>query len=373
MVHPFHHARLREILGIGEPAPLAHRKIVLYLSRNPGSGSAAGSRQVRREGADPKTGDRPPRGGDHPDPDRNAPRGLPPAQGTPAAHPPAPLPAPPPDLVVTLGPMLRSTSIRRRCWARFEFRVQNGFNHEYLDIRTCTCAPQVDNEEAVLEAIYGVLEERGRGERLVIFSPSNFPHVQDLARFMAANVSALVGPHGGAWYNSWWVGRDTLLLEVRAKIAWLGRLPLGWLHADLRAACAHLLHVPSPAAAAAAAAAFLQPLSSQVSCLKCVPLTSPFLLSFPSTQFMPMGRFAAMIWEEGSLAGGRYWVLPAVSKGASHNMDIDPGQVASVLRDQLGVERAPSVREPLPYYQWDIPAGAQRAADVREAIVGARL
>jgi hypothetical protein len=73
----------------------------------------------------------------------------------------------------------------------------------------------VTNEAAVLDSIRGVLEERGRGEELVMFQLSSFPHVRDLARFMAANVSALVGPHGGAWYNSWWVARGTLLLEVR--------------------------------------------------------------------------------------------------------------------------------------------------------------
>jgi hypothetical protein len=46
MVHPFHHARLRELMGIGEAAPLAERKAVLYLSRNPGGGSASTTRQV---------------------------------------------------------------------------------------------------------------------------------------------------------------------------------------------------------------------------------------------------------------------------------------------------------------------------------------
>jgi hypothetical protein len=68
---------------------------------------------------------------------------------------------------------------------------------------------------------------------------------------------------------------------------------------------------------------------------------------------MPMGRFAAMIWEEGTLAGGRYWVLPVASKDASHNMEVDPGMVGRVLGEQLGVE--PKEAEgPQPYYKWDL-------------------
>lgn len=39
MVHPFFHARLAEALHLPEPAPLAQRRTVLYLSRGPGAGA----------------------------------------------------------------------------------------------------------------------------------------------------------------------------------------------------------------------------------------------------------------------------------------------------------------------------------------------
>ena len=43
MIHPYHSARLRELLKLPEPAPLEQRKTVLYLSR----GSEARERRVR--------------------------------------------------------------------------------------------------------------------------------------------------------------------------------------------------------------------------------------------------------------------------------------------------------------------------------------
>lgn len=76
---------------------------------------------------------------------------------------------------------------------------------------------------------------------------------------MHANVSAMVGPHGGAWYTSWWAARDTLLLE-----------------------------------------------------------------------FLPKNRLVVMIWEEGSVIGLRYWVLPCESAEPDHNMQ---ARTSSAARD----------------------------------------
>ena len=97
---------------------------------------------------------------------------------------------------------------------------------------------------------------------------------------MAKDVSAIVGPHGGQWYNIWWAARGTLLLE-----------------------------------------------------------------------FMPLSRPALMFWAEGSLLGLRYWVIPVDTAPPKHDMEVDPAQVAAILRQQLGQAAAPD-DGPQPYYHW---------------------
>ena len=86
---------------------------------------------------------------------------------------------------------------------------------------------QVTNEPVLLAAINATLAQRGKGEQLVVYSSvrglslcagrphlcarlsacnataaaclqRNFPRAADLVAYMAANVAALIGPHGGA-------------------------------------------------------------------------------------------------------------------------------------------------------------------------------
>ncbi|KAJ7764274.1 hypothetical protein B0H16DRAFT_1799686 [Mycena metata] len=51
------------------------------------------------------------------------------------------------------------------------------------------------------------------GEELVVFNPDQFANVKELFAWFAANVIAVVGPHGGAMFNHRWANQDTLLLE----------------------------------------------------------------------------------------------------------------------------------------------------------------
>jgi hypothetical protein len=73
---------------------------------------------------------------------------------------------------------------------------------------------RITNEEALLEFIRALLKQRGRGEQLVVFNVSSVPHVQDMAGFLFSNVSAVFGPHGGAWCNYiQFAAPDTLGIE----------------------------------------------------------------------------------------------------------------------------------------------------------------
>ncbi|KAJ7206362.1 hypothetical protein GGX14DRAFT_643459 [Mycena pura] len=72
---------------------------------------------------------------------------------------------------------------------------------------------RVVNEDAVLRGITAFLEERDRGEELVMFNPDLFGNVTELLSWFSANVIAVVGPHGGAMMNHRWANKDIFVLE----------------------------------------------------------------------------------------------------------------------------------------------------------------
>ncbi|KAJ6507609.1 hypothetical protein DFH09DRAFT_1000142 [Mycena vulgaris] len=72
---------------------------------------------------------------------------------------------------------------------------------------------RVVNEDAVLHGITALLEERGRGEQLVMFTAATFGNVSHLLEWFTENVIAVVGPHGGAMINHRWAPNSTLVLE----------------------------------------------------------------------------------------------------------------------------------------------------------------
>lgn len=71
----------------------------------------------------------------------------------------------------------------------------------------------VVNEDAVLDEIRNVLLERDQGEELVIFDDKSFTSTTELITFLSTEVSAIIGPHGGALMNHRLAGPDVLLLE----------------------------------------------------------------------------------------------------------------------------------------------------------------
>ncbi|KAF8194338.1 hypothetical protein K438DRAFT_1588126 [Mycena galopus ATCC 62051] len=72
---------------------------------------------------------------------------------------------------------------------------------------------RVINEDSVLRAITTLLDQRGRGEELVMFNPDNFQNISQLFSWFSDNALAVVGPHGGAMVNHRWANKDTFVLE----------------------------------------------------------------------------------------------------------------------------------------------------------------
>lgn len=73
---------------------------------------------------------------------------------------------------------------------------------------------RVLNEPLVLEAIREVLKQRGKGEELVIFDSNNFDSFESLRDWISKNVVAVVGPHGGAFFNILFASPETFILEI---------------------------------------------------------------------------------------------------------------------------------------------------------------
>lgn len=72
----------------------------------------------------------------------------------------------------------------------------------------------LDNEHELVVAIKKLLKRRGEGERLMMLSDVPQDDVNAFVDWMGANVRALVGAHGGAFYNHRFCGKDTLVLEM---------------------------------------------------------------------------------------------------------------------------------------------------------------
>jgi capsular polysaccharide biosynthesis protein len=73
---------------------------------------------------------------------------------------------------------------------------------------------KVLNEDAMIEEIQKLVDERGQNEKVVVFRHKDYPNFDDyLAFFNRAKV--LIGPHGGAFDNLIFTPRDTLVMEFQ--------------------------------------------------------------------------------------------------------------------------------------------------------------
>jgi len=72
---------------------------------------------------------------------------------------------------------------------------------------------KVVNEKELLAALEFWLKDHDRMEELYVFEHDHWPDLNDLIRFFNQEVLAVVGPHGGAFYNSFFCARQTLIIE----------------------------------------------------------------------------------------------------------------------------------------------------------------
>ncbi|KXZ56654.1 hypothetical protein GPECTOR_1g59 [Gonium pectorale] len=81
---------------------------------------------------------------------------------------------------------------------------------------------KIINEEEAKAAIIQLLEERGKGEHLVVYPPSMPPYDPlEYVRWLNRNVLAVIGPHGGGLGNLKWLAAGALVLEM---------MPANWLN-----------------------------------------------------------------------------------------------------------------------------------------------
>jgi len=60
----------------------------------------------------------------------------------------------------------------------------------------------------------GFVDSRGRpGEELVLFNHKDFPDFKSVRDFFNFKVRAVIGPHGGAFYNINFASQNTLVVE----------------------------------------------------------------------------------------------------------------------------------------------------------------
>uniref|UniRef100_A0A0G4GLZ1 Glycosyltransferase 61 catalytic domain-containing protein n=1 Tax=Chromera velia CCMP2878 TaxID=1169474 RepID=A0A0G4GLZ1_9ALVE len=69
------------------------------------------------------------------------------------------------------------------------------------------------NEKAVLDMIEALLKKRGKGEKLEVLDTKK--GLPKLIEEIGKNARALVGPHGGKFFNQILAPRDTLILEIQ--------------------------------------------------------------------------------------------------------------------------------------------------------------
>uniref|UniRef100_A0A0G4GDN1 Glycosyltransferase 61 catalytic domain-containing protein n=1 Tax=Chromera velia CCMP2878 TaxID=1169474 RepID=A0A0G4GDN1_9ALVE len=70
---------------------------------------------------------------------------------------------------------------------------------------------KVLNEEVLLEVISKRLEERGQGETLVVLDSHRT--AKDMLQLLGKNARAIIGPHGGKFYNMLFCPKNTLVIE----------------------------------------------------------------------------------------------------------------------------------------------------------------
>lgn len=71
----------------------------------------------------------------------------------------------------------------------------------------------VVNENELLDKLRKLCAERNQGEEVVVFDPKSFNSIHETAKFIASEVGAIIGPHGGSVNNLRWAARDTLIIE----------------------------------------------------------------------------------------------------------------------------------------------------------------
>lgn len=74
---------------------------------------------------------------------------------------------------------------------------------------------QFTNDDDVIAAVETLLDIRGQGERLEVYDINKWSDKFDeMIKYFASNVRAIIGPHGGALVNLNWAPRDTAVIEV---------------------------------------------------------------------------------------------------------------------------------------------------------------
>ncbi|KAL6074117.1 hypothetical protein QOT17_004504 [Balamuthia mandrillaris] len=73
------------------------------------------------------------------------------------------------------------------------------------------------NEAQLLRAIEALLARRNKGERLEVFDHTKHPSLEDTIRYFNYDVKALIGLHGGAFFNLRFCATDTIILEIVSK------------------------------------------------------------------------------------------------------------------------------------------------------------
>ncbi|KAK4693628.1 hypothetical protein P7C71_g3809, partial [Lecanoromycetidae sp. Uapishka_2] len=74
---------------------------------------------------------------------------------------------------------------------------------------------EILNEAELLVSLRQLMDERGMGEEVQVFDPSEYKDTASLINYFRDHVEAVIGPHGGALLNHLWTGSDTLVLEMQ--------------------------------------------------------------------------------------------------------------------------------------------------------------
>lgn len=70
------------------------------------------------------------------------------------------------------------------------------------------------NEELLIKEIRQLLQQRNRNEELRVVTNAGTEDFEEWIKFLRLNVTAMIGPHGGAFYNHRFCSQDTLIIEI---------------------------------------------------------------------------------------------------------------------------------------------------------------